>query len=162
MPSIRSAAVAGMFYPGDAHAVSAELEERRGGVEQREPRLGFPKALVVHHAGYIYSGPVAARAYDELAAARGIVSRVVLLGPVHRVPVRGLAMPTDDAFATPLGTVPIDRAALEAVRDLPQVVASGRAHLQQHPPAGPPPFLPRPPGRFSVPPLPVRAGSVQG
>src|SRR5260370_3587705 len=120
-----------MFYPADPRALGAEIDDLLGGVEQREPRLGFPKALVVPHAGYIYSGPVAARAYDELAAARGIVSRVVMLGPVHRVPVRGLAMPTDDAFATPLGTVPIDRAALDAVRDLPQLVASPPAHLHR-------------------------------
>src|SRR5260221_13361414 len=156
MPSIRAAAVAGMFYAGDAHALSAELEERLGGVEQREPRLGFPKALVVPHAGYIYSGPVAARAYDELAAARGIVSRVVMLGPVHRVPVRGLAIPTDDAFATPLGTIPIDRAALEAVRDLPQVVASDRAHLQEHALEVQLPFLQRQLGAFTLAPFAVR------
>src|SRR5260221_13055785 len=145
MPSIRSAAVAGMFYAGAVHTLSADLEERLGGVEQREPRLGFPKALVVPHAGYIYSGPVAPRAYDELAAARGIVSRVVMLGPVHRVPVRGLAMPTDDAFPTPLGRVPIDRGALHAVRDLPQVVASDLGHLQDHPLEARLPFLHAPP-----------------
>jgi len=161
MPSIRSAAVAGMFYPGDAHTLSAELEELLGGVEQREPRLGFPKALVVPHAGYIYSGPVAARAYDELAAARGIVSRVVMLGPVHRVPVRGLAMPTDDAFATPLGSVPIDRAALDAVRDLPQVVASDRAHLQEHALEVQLPFLQRQLGAFTLAPFAVGDASVR-
>src|SRR5437868_10754826 len=132
MASIRSAAVAGTFYPGDAQSLIAELEELLGGVEQREPRLGFPKALVVPHAGYIYSGPVAARAYDELASARGIVSRVVMLGPVHRVPVRGLAIPTDDAFATPLGSIPLDRPALEQARSLPQVIASDLAHLHEH------------------------------
>src|SRR5436190_164290 len=160
MPSIRSAAVAGTFYPGDAPALSAELEELLGGVEQREPRLGFPKALVVPHAGYIYSGAVAARAYDELAAARGIVSRVVMLGPVHRVPVRGLAMPTDDAFATPLGTVPIDRAALDAVRDLPQVVASDRVHLQEHALEVQLPFLQRQLGSFALAPFAVGDASV--
>src|SRR5438067_13185457 len=117
MASVRSAAVAGMFYPGDARSLLSEVDELLGGVEPA-PRLAFPKALVVPHAGYIYSGPVAARAYDELACARGIVSRVVMLGPVHRVPVRGLAIPSDDAFATPLGTVAIDRAALDQVRDL--------------------------------------------
>src|SRR5919199_1146328 len=116
MASIRNAAVAGMFYPGDPRTLAAELDELLGGVEQAGPRLGFPKALIVPHAGYIYSGPIAARAYDELAAARGLVRRVVLLGPVHRVPVRGLAIPTDEAFATPLGSVPIDREALAAVR----------------------------------------------
>src|SRR5436190_4565028 len=160
MPSIRSAAVAGTFYPGDAPALSAELEELLGGVEQREPRLGFPKALVVPHAGYIYSGAVAARAYDELGAARGIVTRVVMLGPVHRVPVRGLAVPTDDAFATPLGTIPIDRAALDAVRDLPQVVASDRAHLQEHALEVQLPFLQRQLGEFALAPFAVGDASV--
>src|SRR5574341_1772261 len=106
MTSVRPAAVAGMFYPGDARALSAEVDDLLGGVEQlAAPRLGFPKALVVPHAGYIYSGPVAARAYDELGPARGTVRRVVLLGPVHRVPVRGLAVPGWDGFATPLGVV---------------------------------------------------------
>jgi AmmeMemoRadiSam system protein B/AmmeMemoRadiSam system protein A len=161
MPSIRTAAVAGMFYPGDAQALSTELEELLGGVEQREPRLGFPKALVVPHAGYIYSGPVAARAYDELAAARGIVTRVVMLGPVHRVPVRGLAVPTDDAFATPLGTVTIDRAALDTVRDLPQVVASDAAHLQEHALEVQLPFLQRQLGSFTLAPFAVGDASVR-
>src|SRR6267378_895471 len=117
MASIRAAAVAGMFYPGDARALATELDELLGSVAPAGARLGFPKALIVPHAGYIYSGPIAARAYDELAAARGIVRRVVLLGPVHRVPVRGLAIPGTDAFATPLGAVPIDRDALRAVQD---------------------------------------------
>src|SRR5436309_5699217 len=124
MASVRPAAVAGTFYPGDSRALTTELDDLLGGVEHLAPRLGFPKALVVPHAGYIYSGPVAARAYDELAPARGIVRRVVLLGPVHRVAVRGLAIPTVDAFATPLGQVPLDQAALAAARALPQVVPS--------------------------------------
>src|SRR5439155_646543 len=132
MASIRSAAVAGMFYPGDAPTLAAELNELFGGVEQSEPRLGFPKALVVPHAGYIYSGPVAARAYDELAAARGIVSRVVMLGPVHRVPVRGLALPGAQIFETPLGRIPIDQKAIQEVSSLPQVVSSDPAHALEH------------------------------
>jgi len=160
MASVRSAAVAGMFYPGDAPALSAELEELLGGVEQREPHLGFPKALVVPHAGYIYSGPVAARAYDELASARGIVSRVVMLGPVHRVPVRGLAIPSDDAFATPLGAITIDRAALDQVRALPQVVTSDRAHLQEHALEVQLPFLQRQLGNFALAPFAVGDASV--
>src|SRR6188508_2205972 len=124
MASVRNAAVAGMFYPWDAHALAAELDELLGGIEKSPPRLGFPKALIVPHAGYIYSGPVAARAYDELGPARGIVRRVVMLGPVHRVAVRGLAVPTDEAFATPLGRVAVDRAALEVARRFAQVVPS--------------------------------------
>src|SRR5256885_13609739 len=107
MASIRSAAVAGMFYPGDARTLAQELDELLGGVEQAEPRLGFPKALIVPHAGYIYSGPVAARAYGELAPARGLVRRVVMLGPGHPRPGPGLAVPSDESFATPLGVGPL-------------------------------------------------------
>src|SRR3954469_14840449 len=132
MASVRNAAVAGTFYPGDPRALAAKLDDLFGGVEEAGPRLAFPKALIVPHAGYIYSGPVAARAYDELAPARGIVRRVVLLGPVHRVAVRGLAVPTANAFATPLGDVPIDQAALAAACELPQVVPSDLAHLHEH------------------------------
>src|SRR5438270_13329309 len=131
MASVRNAAVAGMFYPGDARSLISEVDELLGGVEPA-PRLGFPKALVVPHAGYIYSGPVAARAYDELAPARGIVRRVVLLGPVHRVAVRGLAAPGAEAFETPLGCIPIDREALDSVQGLPQVVRSDPAHAMEH------------------------------
>jgi len=90
MASIRPPAVAGMFYPGEPRALAAELDDLLGGVPHLEPRLGFPKALIVPHAGYIYSGEIAARAYDELAPARGIVRRVVLLArstsPPHRLP----------------------------------------------------------------------------
>ena len=160
MASIRSAAVAGTFYPADARALTAELDELLGGVEQSEPRLGFPKALIVPHAGYIYSGPIAARAYEELGNARGIVRRVVMLGPVHRVPVRGLAIPSDAAFATPLGSVPIDREALQSVRHMPQIVASDVAHLQEHALEVQLPFLQRQLGEFSLAPFAVGTASV--
>src|SRR3954453_23081108 len=160
MNAVRPAAVAGMFYPGDAKSLAADIDEMLAGVESLAPRLGFPKALIVPHAGYIYSGPVAAHAYDELATARGIVRRVVLLGPVHRVPVRGLAIPTDTAFATPLGQVPIDTAALALVRDLPQVVASDRAHLQEHALEVQLPFLQRQLGEFALAPFAVGDASV--
>jgi len=148
-----------MFYPGEARALSAEVDELLGSLEPA-PRLGFPKALVVPHAGYIYSGPVAAAAYDQLAPARGVVRRVVLLGPVHRVPVRGLAIPTDEAFATPLGHVKIDRAALAAVRELPQVVASDAAHLHEHALEVQLPFLQRQLGEFALAPFAVGDASV--
>jgi AmmeMemoRadiSam system protein B/AmmeMemoRadiSam system protein A len=159
MASIRNAAVAGTFYPGEARSLLSEIDDLLGGVDPA-PRLGFPKALVVPHAGYIYSGPVAAHAYDELAPARGLVKRVVLLGPVHRVPVRGLAIPTDTAFATPLGQVPIDTAALALVRDLPQVVASDRAHVQEHALEVQLPFLQRQLGEFALAPFAVGDASV--
>ena len=161
MGAVRPPAVAGMFYPGEPGALAAELDELLGHVEHLEPRLGFPKVLIVPHAGYIYSGEVAAHAYDELAPARGIVRRVVLLGPVHRVPVRGLAVPSAEAFATPLGTVPLDREALGMARALPQVVTSDAAHAQEHSLEVQLPFLQKVLGHFSLAPFAVGNASVQ-
>jgi len=161
MGSVRPAAVAGMFYPADARALAGEVDELLGGVDQAAPHLGYPKALVVPHAGYIYSGPVAAHAYDELAAARGRVRRVVLLGPVHRVPVRGLAVPSAGAFATPLGTVRLDADALRAARALPQVVESDAAHALEHSLEVQLPFLQKMLGDFTLAPFAVGSASVQ-
>jgi MEMO1 family protein len=161
MASVRTAAVAGMFYPRDARALGAELDELLGGVPHFAPRLGYPKALVVPHAGYIYSGAIAAHAYDELGPARDLVRRVVLLGPVHRVPVRGLAVPTCDAFETPLGRVPVDRAALQAAQALPQVVKSDAAHAMEHSLEVQLPFLQRLLGEFSLVPFAVGMASVE-
>ena len=160
MASLRPAAVAGMFYPGNARALDAELDELLGGAESLAPRLGFPKVLIVPHAGYIYSGAVAASAYDAIRPARGIVRRVVLLGPVHRVPVRGLAAPSAAAFATPLGTVPVDREALRQVAGLPQVVASDPAHAMEHSLEVQLPFLQKTLGAFALVPFAVGEASV--
>ena len=111
--------------------------------------------------GYIYSGGVAARAYDELAAARGSVRRVVLLGPTHRVAVRGLAAPSVEAFATPLGAVRIDREAIASVRDLPQVVINDAAHALEHSLEVQLPFLQDVLGDFALVPFAVGAASVE-
>ena len=161
MPSIRSAAVAGLFYPGEPRALAAEVDDLLAGAGEPQPRLGFPKALIVPHAGYLYSGPVAARAYEELAPARGTVRRVVMLGPVHRVPVCGLAHPGVQAFATPLGTVPIDHEAIAAVRGLPQVVQSDPAHALEHALEVQLPFLQKQLGEFALVPFAVGMASVQ-
>jgi MEMO1 family protein len=161
MRSVRPAAVAGMFYPGDARALAAEVDDLLDRAAEPLPRLGYPKALVVPHAGYIYSGPVAARAYDELAAARGRVKRVVLLGPTHRVAVRGLAASSASAFATPLGEVRIDTNALARVRDLPQVVVSDAAHALEHSLEVQLPFLQKTLGEFALAPFAVGMASVR-
>ena len=161
MGSVRPAAVAGMFYPGDARALAAEVDDLLDGVGLPLPRLGYPKALIVPHAGYIYSGPIAARAFDELIPARGIVRRVVLLGPTHRVAVNGLAVPSAAAFDTPLGTVRLDAEALHAVRDLPQVVTSDAAHALEHSLEVQLPFLQKVLGEFALAPFAVGQASVQ-
>ena len=160
MAAVRPAAVAGTFYPGNARALTQEVEDLLGGAEALAPRVGFPKAIVVPHAGYIYSGGVAASAYDAVRPARGVVQRVVLLGPVHRVPVRGLATVSDQAFATPLGEVPIDRAALASLEDLPQVVTSDAAHAMEHSLEVQLPFLQKTLGAFRLVPFAVGTANV--
>ncbi len=133
MLTVRPAAVAGMFYPGAPRALEASVRALLASVAT-PPADGnaWPKALIVPHAGYIYSGPIAASAYARLLPGRDRIRRVVLLGPVHRVPIRGLALPGADSFSTPLGTVTIDAAAVARVRSLPQVRESEAAHSLEH------------------------------
>src|SRR5262252_3920573 len=129
---LRPAAVAGMFYPDDPRELADEVGAYLDRTQEADQAPGFPKALIVPHAGYIYSGPVAASAYDLLRPARGVVKRVVILGPCHRVPVRGLALPRATAFATPLGRIPIDAEGVRAIAGLPQVVESEATHADEH------------------------------
>jgi len=133
MSLIRPPAVADMFYPGNAKmlrkAVQAYLDEAR---EHTMATLGPPKALIVPHAGYIYSGPVAASAYALLAPLRDQIQRVVLLGPAHRVWVRNLALPAADAFATPLGTIGLDLSGMAELQRYPQIEISPLAHATEH------------------------------
>ena len=121
----RPAAVAGLFYPADAALLAGQVQALLEDVHTTE-EMRAPKALIVPHAGYVYSGAIAASAYARLRSLRGKVRRVVLLGPVHRVPVRGLALPSVQAFATPLGEVPLDITAWLTLADLPQVVVNDR------------------------------------
>jgi AmmeMemoRadiSam system protein B/AmmeMemoRadiSam system protein A len=157
--AVRPAAVAGTFYPREPDELTREVAELIDGVENLAPRFGHPKALIVPHAGYVYSGPVAARAYDELGAARGIVRRVVLLGPVHRVPVRGLALPGAEAFDTPLGRVPVDAGGVRLLAPLRQVVESRAAHAMEHSLEVQLPFLQSMLGEFSL--LPLAVGDAR-
>ncbi|OGA48909.1 MAG: AmmeMemoRadiSam system protein B [Betaproteobacteria bacterium RIFCSPLOWO2_12_FULL_62_13] len=129
---IRPAAVAGMFYARDRQELARTLDAMLASAADRAPARAVPKAIIAPHAGYIYSGPIAASVYALLKPARGRITRVVLLGPTHRVAVRGLALPESDAFATPLGTVEIDREAAAAIRALPQVVLNSAAHTWEH------------------------------
>ena len=128
---VRPAAVAGMFYPDSPQVLAAEVRALLKGAGSAVER-DWPKALIVPHAGYIYSGPVAAAAYAKLAPGRETIRRVVLLGPVHRVPVRGLALPQARAFATPLGSVAVDQDGAALACSLPQVVVSAAAHAHEH------------------------------
>ncbi len=161
MASVRPAAVAGMFYPAAPRELAREVDDMLAHSAAGGLAPGFPKALIVPHAGYVYSGSVAAEAYDRLRPARGIVRRVVLFGPCHRVPVRGLALPDASAFATPLGQVPIDQEAVASLAGLSQVVVSRAVHAEEHALEVQLPFLQRVLGEFSLVPLAVGAATPE-
>jgi AmmeMemoRadiSam system protein B len=158
---VRAPAVAGFFYPEDPDELAAAVDACLAGAAP--PRAGepAPKALVVPHAGYVYSGPVAASAYARIAPHAGAIRRVVLLGPAHRVFVRGLAAPRADGFATPLGVVPIDRAAVDAVAALPQLAVSDAPHAGEHSLEVQLPFLQRLLGEFALAPFAVGEASAE-
>jgi AmmeMemoRadiSam system protein B len=129
--SRRLPAVAGQFYPGDPrvlHTQVTELLSAAASVEAVPP----PKAVIAPHAGYIYSGPVAASAYAAIAPLRGTVRRVVLLGPAHRMAVRGFALPAAQSFATPLGEVPVSRDDWVALQARADVEVDDRPHALEH------------------------------
>lgn len=160
--NVRPAAVAGMFYPATATALANEVGQLlRNADGQTLPR---PKAIIVPHAGFIYSGAIAASIYAPLAALRGTIRRVVLLGPTHRVAVHGLALPACSAFATPLGTVPVDGQSIAELLEfsrLPQLVISDAAHAEEHSLEVQLPFLQTVLGEFSLVPLAVGRASAE-
>src|ERR1700731_4543636 len=102
MLTVRPAAVAGMFYPGAPPALQASVRALLDAAPRLAADAKWPKALIIPHAGYIYSGPIAASPYARLVPGRSLIRRVVLLGPVHRVPISSLALPGPDPFVTPL------------------------------------------------------------
>ncbi len=154
MPTTRPAAVAGLFYPDNPAELKRTVVDLLADARIKAS-LPAPKALIVPHAGYIYSGAVAARAYARLGELRGRIRRVVLLGPTHRVPVHGLALPEADRFATPLGEVALDRDGMQAIAGLPQVVRSAAAHQMEHSLEVQLPFLQQVLGDFQLLPLAV-------
>jgi len=129
MSEVRAAAVAGQFYPADAAQLASELDSMLG---DAAGGTSCPKAIVAPHAGYIYSGPVAASVYARVRNGAGRISRVVLLGPSHRVGFRGIATSSADFFVTPLGQVPLDRGVIAAIEQLPGVVRMDQAHSLEH------------------------------
>ncbi|MBZ5529501.1 MAG: AmmeMemoRadiSam system protein B [Acidobacteriia bacterium] len=158
MQSIRPPAVAGTFYPGEAETLSRSILAMLADVDKGE---FLPKALIVPHAGYIYSGAVAASAYAALANVAARVRRVVLLGPTHRVAVRGLALPDANAFSTPLGDVPLDTEAMQRLARLPQVSVNAKAHALEHSLEVQIPFLQTVLGDFKLLPLAVGMATVE-
>jgi AmmeMemoRadiSam system protein B len=157
MSSIRPAAVADMFYPGNPAQLRAEIQAM---LAEASVRVNAPKAIIVPHAGYIYSGPIAASAYAQLIPLRNEIHRVVLLGPCHRVPLSGLATSSADYFETPLGRIAIDRELSDRVLQLPQVQEFDLTHAQEHSLEVQLPFLQQTLEEFSL--LPLVVGEASG
>ena len=156
MAHVRPAAVAGIFYPGTRSALTSEVRAHLAGVKSQAGDLpAAPKAIIVPHAGFIYSGPIAASAYARVATSRDTIRRVVLFGPTHRVPVRGLAVPSVEAFVTPIGEIAIDRKAVTEALELPQVTTSDASHAYEHSLEVQLPFLQTVLGDFSLVPFAV-------
>ncbi len=150
---MRSAAVAGSFYPADPRRLETAVREYLAAADP--PRGMRPKALVAPHAGFIYSGPVAGSAFRQLEPWRSAFARVVLLGPSHFVPFAGLALSSAREFATPLGEVPIASDATQRLAALPQVVVADTPHEREHSLEVELPFLQIALARFELVPLAV-------
>lgn len=154
MKQIRQPAVAGMFYPADPNVLSNDIQTYLDSANDIKAQSSV-KAIVVPHAGFIYSGPVAASAYKQLFSRSDKIKRVVLLGPSHRVAFSGLAVPSSDEFNTPLGNITIDQAGIQSLSDLPQVIVSDQAHRDEHSLEVQLPFLQSILGDFTLIPLVV-------
>lgn len=153
MARVRAPAVAGSFYSADPSLLVQQVD---GWLERSPtPEQARPSALIVPHAGYIYSGPIAASAYAHLRGWKGLSPRVLLLGPCHFVPLRGLAHPDVDVLQTPLGSVNVDAELRERAEATGLVVPSAEAHRREHSLEVQLPFLQRALGSFTVLPLVV-------
>jgi AmmeMemoRadiSam system protein B len=152
MPTVRPAAVAGAFYPHLPQECIAQVDHF---LHEQPIICATPKVLLAPHAGYVYSGEVAGKAYAQLIPLRDKIKRVVLLGPNHRVPLRGIALPSVDYFQSPLGLVELDKASLETLRTLPFVGVSDQVHAEEHSLEVHLPFLQRVLTSFTLVPLVV-------
>jgi MEMO1 family protein len=156
--AVRKPAVAGMFYPDDP----CELHEMITAFMHEAKASGsVPKAIIAPHAGYVYSGAIAASVYALVAPAKGKIKRVVLLGPSHRVPFRGLAATSAEHFETPLGRIEIDREAIASIADMKQVQVLDQAHAAEHSLEVQLPFLQEILGEFKLVPLCVGDAAAQ-
>lgn len=159
MNTVRQPAVAGLFYPGNARELTNEVTQYlRDARRDSDYAEESPKALIVPHAGYMYSGNIAARAYVTLDNIADRIERVVLIGPAHRVRLKGLAITDVQYFRTPLGDIPIDIPATRQLLTLPQVQVMDAAHWQEHSLEVQLPFLQVSLGEFSV--VPVVIGDA--
>ncbi len=161
--SIRNAAVAGSFYPANKVQLFSDVNTmltEKSSSEPHEQEFPLPKALILPHAGYIYSGAVAAKGYRLIHKYQNEIKKIILLGPSHRVAFRGIALPEDNYFATPLGTIALDREGIKQLQALPFVFQSTQAHFHEHSLEVQLPFLQVQLDDFSIVPLVVGDASA--
>lgn len=159
--AVREAAVAGAFYPSDPVTLRDMVDGLLAGAPRPPADAPVPRAVIVPHAGYVYSGPTAAVAYARIQAGRDTIERVVLVGPTHRVPVLGVALPGVDAFSTPLGTMPVAEAwAEKRLENVPPACVFEETHRWEHSLEVQLPFLQRTLGDIEI--VPLLAGDALG
>jgi MEMO1 family protein len=129
--AIRPAAVAGLFYPANPSELRSAIEDLLANSKVTH-KSGSIRAVIAPHAGYVYSGPVAAKAFASLRVANHHVGRAVIIGPAHRMRIQGIAVPSARAFATPLGNIALDATAIQEIVTLPSVVVDDEPHANEH------------------------------
>ena len=154
--SCRKSAVAGSFYPNDPVELGLVIKNL---LNRGSNTKTCPKIIISPHAGYIYSGIIAARAYSTILSFKNLISRVVIIGPSHFVWFKGLAVPSDTYFSTPLGDVPVDRDAIKSLSDY--VVVNNEAHKKEHSIEVQIPFLQCVLSDFSIVPIVVGDASAE-
>ena len=158
---VREAAVAGSFYPGDPETLRVTVDQLLADVPPPPENAPVPQAVIAPHAGYVYSGSTAALAYARVARGRDSIRRVVVIGPTHRVPVRGVALSGADGFRTPLGVLPVAEAwAEERLFGVSAVCVFGETHRWEHAVEVQLPFLQLTLGRVEL--VPLLAGDATG
>jgi len=158
---VRDAAVAGSFYPGDPEVLRVTVDRLLADAPLSPDGAPTPRAVIVPHAGYVYSGSTAALAYARIARGRDAIRRVVLIGPTHRVAVRGVALPGADGFRTPLGVLPVaEEWAEERLAGVPGVCVFAETHRWEHSVEVQLPFLQRTLGDVEI--VPLLAGDATG
>lgn len=120
-----------MFYPADASELRDDVTQYIE-IGAASPAQFTPKAIIAPHAGYMYSGPIAGTVYASLGSLRNVISRIIILGPSHRIGFRGIAGSSADAFSTPLGNINLDQSAYEGIKHLPHVIQYDLAHRDEH------------------------------
>lgn len=132
MSTIRKPAVAGTFYPASPDELRNMVREMLAKSQSTTMATINPRAIIVPHAGYIYSGIVAAHAYGCIREFAGRITQVAILGPAHRVALRGMALSPAEFFQTPLGNIPVDQEACAKLASYPQVTMDEEAHEYEH------------------------------